>query len=59
MAHAWLREPTDEVRPLVTAGQSLALAVMVLVTLVAGVYPEPFIRMATYSLTLPAALFGH
>lgn len=59
VAHAWLRDSTDEVRPVVTPGQSLALGVMCLVTLVAGVYPEPFIRIATYSLTLPAALFGH
>ncbi len=45
-------------RATVTPGQSVALAVMCFVTLVAGIYPEPFIRMATYSLTLPAALFG-
>jgi hypothetical protein len=31
---------------------------MCAVTLVAGIYPEPIIRMATYSLTLPAAIFG-
>ena len=58
VVHAWLRDPSGEARPHVTPGQSVALAVMCVVTLVAGVYPEPFIRMATYSLTLPAALFG-
>jgi NADH-quinone oxidoreductase subunit N len=56
--HAWLLEPASEAKTHVTAGQSLALAVMCFVTLAAGIYPEPFIRMATYSLTLPAALFG-
>jgi len=56
--HAWLREPSGEVRPQATAGQSLALAVMCFVTVAAGVYPEPFIRLASYSLVLPASLFG-
>ena len=56
--HAWLREPEKLGRATVTPGQSVALAVMCFVTLVAGIYPEPFIRMATYSLTLPAALFA-
>jgi NADH-quinone oxidoreductase subunit N len=58
VVHAWLREPEKLGQTTVTAGQSVALAVMCFVTLVAGIYPEPFIRMATYSLTLPAALFA-
>jgi len=58
VVHAWLREPTGEARMRVTPGQSVALAVMCFVTLVAGIYPEPFIRLATYSLTLPSVLFG-
>jgi NADH:ubiquinone oxidoreductase subunit 2 (subunit N) len=58
VVHAWLREPSGEARTQVTPGQSVALAVMCFVTLVAGIYPEPFIRMATYSLTLPSVLFG-
>jgi NADH-quinone oxidoreductase subunit N len=58
VAHAWLREPANDIRPRATAGQSVALAVMCAVTVIAGVYPEPFIRMATYSLVLPAAFFG-
>lgn len=58
VAHAWLREPAGDARPRATASQSVALAVMCAVTIVAGVYPEPLIRMATYSLVLPAALFG-
>ena len=55
--HAWLREPSGEMRPEVSLAQSVALAVMGFVTLAAGIYPEPFIRIATYSMTLPAALF--
>ncbi len=58
VVHAWLREPAGEARTPVTPGQSVALAVMCFVTLVAGIYPEPFIRLATYSLTLPSVLFA-
>jgi len=58
VAHAWLYEPSGDVPTTVTLGQSVALAVMCAVTLVAGIYPEPIIRMATYSLSLPAAIFG-
>jgi NADH-quinone oxidoreductase subunit N len=58
VAHAWIRAPASGGSTHVSPGQSFALAVMCLVTLAAGVYPEPFIRMATYSLTLPSALFG-
>ena len=58
VVHAWLREPAGEVRTTVTPGQSVALAVMCFVTVFAGIYPEPFIRLATYSLTLPSVLFA-
>jgi len=58
IVHAWLRDSTDTSRPVFTFAQTVALTVMCFVTLVAGIYPEPFIRMATYSLTLPAALFA-
>src|SRR5438876_4136937 len=36
VVHAWLREPTGEAPTRVTPGQSVALAVMCFVTLVAG-----------------------
>src|SRR5580693_3917093 len=49
VAHAWIREPVSDIPASVSPGQSVALAVMCFVTLVAGVYPEPLIRMATYS----------
>ena len=60
VAHAWLREPANssEVLPRITAGQSVALTAMCAVTIAAGIYPEPFIRLASYSLVLPASLFG-
>src|SRR5207245_5088226 len=58
VVHAWLREPAGEGRTTVTPGQSVALAVMRFVTLFAGISREPFIRLATYSLTLPSVLFA-
>jgi NADH:ubiquinone oxidoreductase subunit 2 (subunit N) len=53
IAAMWSREATDQVRPRISMGQAVALAAMVLVTLAAGVYPEPFLRLATYSLLTP------
>jgi NADH-quinone oxidoreductase subunit N len=58
VVHAWLKEPAVDQRTGITAAQSVALAVMGVVIVAVGVYPEPFIRMATYSMTLPSALFG-
>jgi NADH-quinone oxidoreductase subunit N len=58
VVHAWLREPGAAAEMRVTPAQSVALAVMCAVTLVAGIYPEPFIQMATHSLSLPAAILG-
>jgi NADH-quinone oxidoreductase subunit N len=55
-AAMWSRPATDPGRPIISLGQSVALAAMVLVTLVAGIYPEPFLRLATYSILTP---FGH
>ena len=53
VAAMWSREATDRQRPIISLGQSVALAAMVLVTIVAGVYPEPFLRLATYSILAP------
>jgi NADH-quinone oxidoreductase subunit N len=59
VVHAWIREPAvGSATTSVSLAQSLALGVMCAVTIAAGVYPEPFIRMASYSLTLPSVLFG-
>jgi NADH-quinone oxidoreductase subunit N len=49
----WISEPTDESRPVISPGQGLALTAAVVITLVAGIFPEPFVRLATYSLFLP------
>ncbi len=48
--HAFLREATDPVRQVASPAQALALTVAVFVSLVAGLFPEPFVRLANYSL---------
>jgi NADH-quinone oxidoreductase subunit N len=53
VVHAWMRDSTDTSRPVITTAQTVALTVMCFVTLVAGIYPEPFVRLANYSLFLP------
>jgi NADH-quinone oxidoreductase subunit N len=54
VAHMFVRESTaDTARPILSLGQGVALAAMVLVTLAAGIYPDPFLRLASYSLLLP------
>jgi NADH-quinone oxidoreductase subunit N len=58
VVHAWLREPGAALEVTVTPGQSVALAVLCAVTLIAGIYPQPFIQLATHSLALPAAILG-
>jgi NADH-quinone oxidoreductase subunit N len=57
--HAWMRETTDPVRLTVSPGQAVALTVTGFVSLVAGIYPEPFVRLAGYSLFLPFGSLGH
>jgi NADH-quinone oxidoreductase subunit N len=58
--HAWLREPGNAPAPKITVGQGFALAALTLVTLVAGVYPDPFItHLAKYSLFFPTGFSGH
>jgi NADH-quinone oxidoreductase subunit N len=56
VAAMFVRESTDTFHPRVTIGQGVALAAMTFVTLAAGIFPDPFLRLATYSLLLP---FGH
>jgi len=58
IVHAFMRETTDPVRPVVSMGQAIALTVTVFVVLVAGVYPEPFVRFASQSLFLPFGPLG-
>jgi NADH-quinone oxidoreductase subunit N len=59
IVHAWLRDSTDPVRPAVSLGQRVALSVAGFVVLFAGIYPEPFIRLASGSLFLPPFFLGH
>jgi NADH-quinone oxidoreductase subunit N len=60
VVHVWLRDSTDASRPVFTTAQTIALTVLCFVTLVAGIYPEPFVRLANYSLFLPyGPLSGH
>ena len=50
--HAWLTEPADPIRLRVTFGQAIALAATILITLGAGIYPEPFARLASFAFAL-------
>ncbi len=49
VVHAWLKQPGDAPRPIMTSAQAVALGVAVFVTLAAGLYPEPFTRLAQYA----------
>jgi len=57
--HAWLTEPGNAPSPIITVGQKVAFATLCFVTVAAGIYPEPFVRLATYSLFFPAGFSGH
>jgi NADH-quinone oxidoreductase subunit N len=59
VAHAWLYEPGNAPSPIITIGQKVAFAVLCFVTVAAGIYPEPFVRLATYSLFFPTGFSGH
>lgn len=59
IVHAFLREGTDTNKIVVTVWQTMALTVCGFVVLGAGIYPEPFIRLANYSLFLPFGPLGH
>lgn len=58
IVHAFLKESSDTVKVDVSAWQTIALTVCGFVVLGAGIYPEPFIRLATYSLFLPFGPLG-
>src|SRR5216110_1822701 len=49
VVHAWLKQPGEAPRPIMTSAQIVALTVAVFVTLAAGLYPEPFTRLAQYA----------
>jgi NADH:ubiquinone oxidoreductase subunit 2 (subunit N) len=52
IVHAWLKQPGEVPRPLMTNAQAVALGVTVFVTLAAGLYPEPFTKLAHYAFGL-------
>jgi NADH-quinone oxidoreductase subunit N len=49
VVHAWLKQPGAAPRPVMTSAQAVALGVAVFVSLAAGLYPEPFTRLARYA----------
>lgn len=49
VVHAWLTAPGDAPRPVISSAQAVALSVAAFVTLAAGLYPEPFARLAQYA----------
>src|SRR5579872_4874238 len=57
--HAYLREPGNAPLPIISIGQRVAFAILCFVTVAAGVYPEPFVKLATYSLFFPSGFSGH
>jgi NADH-quinone oxidoreductase subunit N len=58
VAHAYLYEPGNAPSPILTVGQKVAFTVLCFVTVVAGIYPEPFVQLATYSLMFPTGFSG-
>ena len=53
VAAMWVRESTDSVRVVISPAQMFALAAMTIVTLAAGLFPEQFLRFASYSILIP------
>jgi len=51
--HAWMQKTTDPVQPTISPGQAVALTATCFVVLAAGIYPEPFVRLATYAIATP------
>jgi NADH-quinone oxidoreductase subunit N len=56
VAAMFARESTDPVPPVISPAQRFALAAMTVVTLAAGIFPDQFLRLATYSIIHP---FNH
>jgi len=49
VVHAWLKKPGDAPAPHMTNAQAIALGAALFVSLAAGLYPEPFTRLARYA----------
>jgi NADH-quinone oxidoreductase subunit N len=52
IVHAWLKQPGEGPPPAMTNAQAVALGVTVFVSLAAGLYPEPFTKLARYAFGL-------
>jgi NADH-quinone oxidoreductase subunit N len=52
VVHAWMKEPGNAPRPVISLAQTVALTIAGFVTLAAGVYPEPFAQLARYAFGL-------
>jgi NADH-quinone oxidoreductase subunit N len=49
VVHAWMKTPGEVPAPHMSSAQAIALGVALFVTLAAGLYPEPFTRLARYA----------
>jgi NADH:ubiquinone oxidoreductase subunit 2 (subunit N) len=49
VVHAWMKKPGDAPAPSMSNAQAIALGAAVFVSLAAGLYPEPFTRLARYA----------
>jgi NADH-quinone oxidoreductase subunit N len=49
VVHAWMKKPGDSPAPQMSSAQAVALGAAVFVSLAAGLYPEPFTRLARYA----------
>ncbi len=49
VVHAWMKSPGEAPTPHMSSAQAIALGVTLFVTLAAGLYPEPFARLARYA----------
>jgi len=47
--HAWMKKPGDAPAPHMSSAQAVALGAALFVTLAAGIYPDPFVRLARYA----------
>jgi NADH-quinone oxidoreductase subunit N len=49
VVHAWMKKPGEAPAPHLSSAQAIALGAALFVTLAAGLYPEPFTRLAKYA----------
>jgi len=49
VVHAWLKKPGEAPAPQMSSAQAIALGAALFVSLAAGLYPEPFTRLARYA----------